>query len=142
MPPSRKEGEPFWTDQSRLALFGLYPTPGLLWHILPWSWLIDWFVGIGPVLDRISETAVDNLTVDYEYATFKKRVAESYQSEGFLNTSVGVKLIQAETLVERNVLQRSGSSNEFAALFSGEGMSLNQLAILAALGLAKTNVPR
>lgn len=142
MPASRKPGEPFWTDKSRLALFGIYPTPGLLWHVLPWSWLIDWFVGIGPVLDRISTTAVDNLQVQYEYATAKRTIVESYESEGVMLTQAGAKQLRAVTRVTRHTLQRSGSSNQFAALFSGEGLSLNQLAIIAALGLSKTKVPR
>lgn len=137
-------GSSFWTDKSRLALFGLFPTPGLLWHVLPWSWLIDWFVGIGPVLDRISETAVDNLEVDYEFATFKRTLVESYESEGRMSSTAsgGNFNLRAVTRVTRHVLQRSGSSNGFAAFFSGEGLTLNQLAILAALGLSKTNVPR
>jgi hypothetical protein len=49
------------------VLFGVAPTPQLLWDILPWSWLADWFTNIGDVVSNVSVNAVDNLVVRYAY---------------------------------------------------------------------------
>lgn len=58
---------PVWQSKALSVLFGVAPTPQLLWDILPWSWLADWFTNIGDVVSNVSVNAVDNLVVRYAY---------------------------------------------------------------------------
>jgi hypothetical protein len=49
-----------WTTKAVAALYGLRITPSTLWEVIPWSWLIDWWVNAGDVLSNLSSNAVDN----------------------------------------------------------------------------------
>lgn len=52
--------------QARLLL-GLKIDPEVLWNLAPWSWLVDWFVNIGPVLHNLSAFGQDGLVLRYGY---------------------------------------------------------------------------
>jgi len=56
-----------WTRRMTATLFGVRITPEVVWELLPWSWLADWFGNIGDVVSNASDPGVDNLTADYAY---------------------------------------------------------------------------
>jgi hypothetical protein len=60
------------TEASRIAtqarlLLGLKIDPEVLWNLAPWSWLVDWFVNIGPVFHNLSAFGQDGLVLRYGY---------------------------------------------------------------------------
>lgn len=57
-----------WNSRADAALFGVLPTPSLLWEVMPWSWLIDWFSNAGDIVSNASANAVSNETMDYAYS--------------------------------------------------------------------------
>jgi len=56
-----------WDAKARLALFGVLPTPDLIWSVLPWTWLLDWFSNLGDIISNFSENAVGNLTCERSF---------------------------------------------------------------------------
>ncbi|DAD51666.1 TPA_asm: maturation protein, partial [ssRNA phage Zoerhiza.1_31] len=137
-----------WDKRARLALFGALPTPELLWEVLPWSWLIDWFSNIGDVISNASQNAVDNLTCRYSFV-MKQVVTEteykcisSHKAFSVNNPPFSVAEWPAmsntwtttETITQK---MRAGGGNPFGLNVQLSSLSSYQLGILAALGLSR-----
>lgn len=56
-----------WRKRAVAQLFGLYPSPELIWELTPWSWLADWCSNIGDVLANLNNHAAENLAAKYAY---------------------------------------------------------------------------
>lgn len=59
--------EPLYELNKQLGL--VYPS--LIWDLIPWSWLIDWFVNVGKFIDRAWMRAYGEWNCSYAYATTK-----------------------------------------------------------------------
>lgn len=129
-----------WGDRAVSALFGLNPTPSLLWEVLPFSWLIDWFANIGDVLSNISENAAESLVSEYAYLMRTGKTIHSYQAWAKISTvpnhseysNVYASLSWTDTTKVRR------KATPFGFQVSELDLSARQLAILAALGLKMT----
>lgn len=136
-----------WEARARAALFGALPTPELLWEVLPWSWLVDWFVNVGDVMSNASVNAVDNLVALYSYIMTTERTTvtatcETSWQPKYNSTSPPTRIpgggvtLSSEYVKETKV--RLGGS-PFGLGISYSGLSARQLGILAALGLSRGN---
>lgn len=56
-------GSDRWTAKAKTVLSGGKFTPSLLYEVMPWSWLIDWFTNLGDIVSNFSSNAVDNETL-------------------------------------------------------------------------------
>lgn len=139
-----------WNARARLALFGALPTPELLWNVMPWSWLIDWFGNMGDVISNASFNAVDNLvslgaytmchtTEEICACTEVSRPGEHIESptppyivKKWDSVDFSYQSIQ---YTESKV--RIGGTNPFGLDAKLSGLSPYQLSILAALGLSR-----
>jgi len=140
-------GSSQWDRRARLALFGAVPTPELLWEVLPWSWLIDWFGNAGDVISNLSVNAVDNLVQNYHYtmkhvSTTTVLKSTSYQ-EGLDLRSFGswywptLEVDCTSTLFEESKV-RDGGGSPFGLNAKFSSLNAYQLSILAALGTSKS----
>jgi len=143
-------GSSLWNARARAALFGALPTPELLWEVLPWSWLIDWFSNVGDVVSNISPNAVDNLVMRYGFIMKHVLTKTEYQSDtsweganssfgGFGSVwKGGSHAFVSTSTVETKV--RMGGSNPFGLNVQLSSLSAYQLSILAALGISRGQV--
>lgn len=124
--------------QARL-LFGLEITPEVLWNLAPWSWLVDWFVNVGPLLSNVSSFQQDGLVMKYGYVM-------EYTSREFRRTTnaTGPKPGTKHPLIVSDAFRGTRKRREQASPY---GFGLNstsftnrQWAILGALGI--TRIPR
>jgi hypothetical protein len=144
-------GSSQWTRRAKLALFGALPTPELVWEVMPWSWLIDWFTNVGDVVSNASTNAVDNLVSDYAFVMRKV----TYQKDANVTTYMpGVshgdpytigRLVPAVSAsvnsTQKWVLKsRSGGGNPFGLGLQLSALTGHQLSILAALGISRSKV--
>lgn len=138
-----------WNARARAALFGVLPTPGLLWEVLPFSWMADWFGSVGDVLNNLSPNAVDNLVAHYAYVMRHLRVEHSVTASGscvaFHNQYGNDIPATSYSVIARGMSESKSRFPAFAGLafFPGGSpgpLSGRQTAILAALGLSR--VPR
>lgn len=65
-------GNTFWANVTRWEqeankLLGLRITPELLWNVVSWTWLLDWFLNVGDVITNISYLGRDGLVLRYGY---------------------------------------------------------------------------
>jgi hypothetical protein len=141
----------YWIDPARLGhrgipdryrfqltriAFGLDPSdPSLYYELMPWSWLIDWLVPIGPMLENFFNDNLDNLVADYAYISAHKVTDEEVKVTSTLVDGRVVGL-NSRRIIETK--QRYRASPYGFGFLLGD-LSPMQLAILAALGLTKLN---
>lgn len=92
--------------------------PSLVWDLIPWTWLTDWFVNVGDFIDRTWMKSYGEWNCSYAYVTYK--VTATWHGMTYLETCR--THIHPSTAIEANGL--SGFSNP-------------QWQILAALGLSR-----
>jgi len=147
-------GSSQWTARARLALFGAFPTPDLLYSVLPWTWLLDWFANVGDIVSNLSPNAIDTLYCNRSFimrhtvqevteqcdtwhsaaSTWDSHDTSRYgylgaQWSGFSGSFVSVD--KTETKV------RAVGGNPYGLNTQSTDLSPSQWSILAALGLSR-----
>jgi len=140
-------GSSQWDRRARTALFGASPTPELLWEVLPWSWLIDWFSNVGDVISNMSTNAVDNLVQNYAYTMKHVKTEVSLSSLSYHEASEPGSAahwpkneVHATSVYTVETKLRDGTGNPFGLNVKLPSLSTYQLSILAALGISRSKV--
>jgi len=124
--------------QARL-LFGLEVTPEVLWNLAPWSWLVDWFANVGPLLSNVSSFQQDGLVMKYGYVmetTTREFRRTSITSSPKANT-MHPGLVTDAFL---GIRKRREQASPYGFGLSSTAFTNRQWAILGALGI--TRIPR
>lgn len=127
-------GTPQWTRRAKAALFGLNPSPELLWEVMPFSWLIDWFSNTGDVISNMSENAAENLVASHAFV-----MAESNYDYvvNEVQPMAGGSNLEVTTTFNRVTKQRiRGNPYDFG--ITPTTLSGKQKLILGALGISRT----
>jgi len=64
---------PVLRKQMLLEKWGVLPTPADVYNIVPWTWLVDWFAGIGEYVDVIDTIRADDSLFNYGFITYCSR---------------------------------------------------------------------
>lgn len=126
-----------WKTKMLAYLFGLYPSPSVIYNALPWSWLADWFSNAGDVLENMDAGVADRCAADYVYvmrhhwARAQKSVTFALKGEGH-----GVKTFTSTTTVTNESKNRV-PGDPFGFSTAQKDLSGMQLSILGALGLSR-----
>lgn len=132
-----------WTKKAKLALMGGYPSPELLWEVMPWSWLIDWFTNFGDVASNLSYHPAENLISNYSFVmkhVKEETVATCHVSHPAQNSQYITVEAQDHTfrsIYKSEVKSRAGGANPFGLDVSWNSLTPYQLSIVAALGLSR-----
>lgn len=122
-------------NQARL-IYGLEIGPNVVWNLLPWSWLIDWLVNVGPVMENMNRFARDDLTLRYGYTMEHTRVTQTTKFPGLKAIESGstpkdpVFVLKGERKIRRK-------QSPFVLGLTGSEFTLRRAAILTALGMTK-----
>lgn len=132
-----------WTRKAKLALAGALPTPELVWEVLPWSWLVDYFFNAGDVFAGLSSGAVDPI-LRYSYVMEHTRTTTEHTCEswwtGANQPGVAIWPGGSFTFYSRSEIEtkvRTGGGNPFGLGVKLSSLSGSQLGILAALGVSR-----
>ena len=122
-----------------IDLLGLKITPSLVWELTPWSWLIDWFLNIGTVIENLSSLGLSNTILNYAYSTYRRKslLTVGLDLKNFLTASTGNTYqggYQFACQIDQKVRI---PASPFGFGIAGSSLSASQLAILSALGLAR-----
>lgn len=133
-----------WENRARRALFGANPTPSLLWEVLPWSWLVDWFSNTGDVLSNMSENAVDGTVAKYAHVMRHletKTVTEVSTTWAARTTGPTSTRFDGGSASCRRIVRTESKARAVATPYgfgvTYDGLSVRQTAILAALGVTR-----
>lgn len=122
-----------WRRRATYALFGLNPTPHLIWSVLPWTWLIDWVTNTGDVMSNLSENSAENLVAEYACVMGTRYERRTRHIDfGLPGGSRG----SCSAIVER-VSKARDVATPYGFGLTWEGFNPKQLSILAALGLTR-----
>jgi hypothetical protein len=115
-------------------------TPAVLWELAPWSWFVDWFAQIGQAIAAMEAGISNRVLSTYFYAmedasaTTKLSSVNITSVSGFIYQGPGRVISELSRRRRRRI-----RGNPFG--FSGSSSSalnVQQMGILAALGLTKT----
>jgi hypothetical protein len=120
--------------QARL-LYGLELTPEVLWNLAPWSWLVDWFANVGPLLHNVSAFQNDQLVLRYGY------VMDRHQRSSTVVSNVtrvnGNSLPDMYTEVYQVDWKKRVQATPYGFGVASSSFTNRQWAILAALGITR-----
>lgn len=122
----------YWKARAIQQLYGLYPSPSVIWEITPWSWLIDWWSSVGDSFANISSTMFDNLAAKYAYVM--GTTVQNVKFTGcnnYKNTPVTCTWNASFTRKSRV------AASPFGFGLAGADFSARQWSILGALGLTR-----
>jgi len=115
------------------AISGLKMDPVLLYKLIPYTWLVDWFAGVGGSLQRLQDMATDSVVSKYFYImrqrTFRYRLRSQFV------TSLGSH--DYSWYYGGTAKMRSAGSSPFGFNLTTGNLTGTQLSILGALGLSK-----
>lgn len=132
---------------SRLAaqMYGAYPSPSVVWELVPWSWLADWFANVGDVMSNLSPSeAADGLAASYAYVMRHRSRTVTYSGDtqyySKVNWDTGAKTMSSASATWKVVWETKTrtAASPYGFGLTWDGFSLRQLAILAALGISRS----
>lgn len=115
-------------------IFGLRVTPSMIWAIMPWSWLVDYFVDVKSVVDFASSGVEDCLICDWCYIV--KSQTEKYSCSSYVAVNVmpsGGAYLEAKRTYELTYKTRIHGTY-FGFRVKESDLNWRQQSILAALG--------
>lgn len=129
-------GKFFQAEHVNRILYGTDLSVSLLYELMPWSWLVDWFSSAGDSIANFSEDSADNLVADYAFVMGNIMTSDMYVVQG---KTVNGQVYEATQEYLTEVKQRTEATPygfyAIPPLLSGK-----QISILAALGFS--HLPR
>lgn len=119
--------------QRKLRLHGLYISPTLIYRVVPWTWLLDWFVNIGDNLQVLEDQLTARVASRYMY--LMRHTYDRYRYVLTLNFTSG-QTATVEKIGGVECQRRVQAASNFGFSIAPGGLSPMQLAILAALGIS------
>lgn len=127
-----------WNRRATRALYGANITPEVLWNVLPWSWLVDYFGNVGDIISNFSPTAVDRLTADYAYVMRTEERSLSWTVTGWVNNQDGQPCHLSLRGENATIAKARAVATPFGFGLNWDGLSAGQVGILTALGISRS----
>lgn len=128
-----------WTRKMYRRIMGWRVTPTMVWNAMPWTWLADYFTGLGQFMQAVSSGVADNLVAKYCYLmktkTWSHETACSQSIRTSANGSQG-KTVTAVT-TETWVTKTRVAASPFGFGIKQNSLNAKQIAIMGALGLSR-----
>lgn len=135
------------------TLLGLEPNPSIIYKLIPWSWLLDWFLSVGAIFGNMSLYAKYGVVAQYAYVMCRETL--TYKCPGHVSLHSG-RLSPSFQWVDPDWSWSGASSTTYefrqreAANPYGFGITYGSLSafqwsILVSLGLSrggKSSAPR
>ena len=128
-----------WKKKMLRRLMGARVTPDTVYQLLPWSWLADYFSGLGDFIKAVSPGVGDRLAADYCFVMRHSEYIASREANGMYQGSMSSGHYVTATCTSAHTSTRKMRSygSPFGWGIKQSSLSPKQLAILGALGLSK-----
>lgn len=130
------------------ALYGLDFDPSIIYKVIPWSWLLDWFLNIGTVIQNLYFRARWGVVAQYAYVMCSEKY--TYLAPGYVNLHTGTRQNIAGKQVwsgpdskmggvskTQYIFRQREVANPYGFGITFASLSAYQWSILAALGLSR-----
>ena len=130
-------------------LFGVTPSPEVVWNLTPWSWAADWVGNTGDVMTNISAFMSDGLVMQYGYMMEETKTIIEYvltplggvysEKSGDTGTLGRKPGVPARSCYQRytSTVKHRRKATPYGFGLNWDGFSPTQFAVLAALGITK-----
>ncbi len=136
LPPGPQDVQ--WTKAMIARIYGLNPSPYMVYNAIPWSWLVDWFTNLGDLIENLSPGVADRCAADYLYVMRQKETIRTQYSRGRFRGAAGVPNFTLEgTSTSRAFVKTRVMGNPFGFGANPNDLTGTQWAILGALGLSR-----
>jgi hypothetical protein len=115
-----------------ITALGLRINPSVVYKVTPWTWLIDWFVNVGDYVTRVQDMATDSI-VSREFYSMRHSVVRLEYRKRFSTMDGQSFDLKWYRYVETK--RRGSAESPFHFTLLPGGLSVRQMAILAAVGL-------
>lgn len=127
-----------WKKEVVRRLYGMRVTPSLVYNLMPWSWLVDYFTTLGDVMDNLSQGVEDRLIADYFYVMTMREQHISTTNEFVVGGSYGNPQTAVKTTAFSHIVRKQRAvGSPFGLGRSVSDLTPKQLGIMAALGLSR-----
>jgi hypothetical protein len=140
--------KPSWNDDPygvlSLDLLGLSPDPSIIYKLIPWTWLLDWFTSVGALLSNIYARVKYHVVAQYAYVMCSESF--TYSAPGYVTMHQGVRTGAQWSLPDRRhggitrtvyEFRQREVANPYGFGITFASLSSYQLSILVALGLSR-----
>lgn len=118
------------------VLLGTRVTPEVIWDLAPWSWLVDWKLGIGTALGSASMFSEDGLVIRYGYLMERNLTEVTYSQPSAVYSDFGDR-VPATFLTLRSETKKRRRATPYGFGVDLGSLSDSKWAILAALGMTR-----
>lgn len=113
-------------------------TPGVVYNLIPWTWLLDYFTNVGDFVDNTSQGMTDRLVADWVYVLMERTWKSERVIVQHVNTSEGGGSSAATIKGSLTISSKSRyAGSPFGFGVKESSLSPMQLSILGALGLSR-----
>jgi len=116
-------------------LLGTRLTPRLLWELAPWSWLSDWFVDTGSLINNLQSQILDGSVMWYGYVMAKQTKTDTYSLSGYKLKFPHVSPTLSQSFTAE--IKQRVRATPFGFGSSPNSFTMKQWSILAALGISR-----
>jgi hypothetical protein len=113
-----------------LDVLGVNSNPAILWNAIPWSFVVDWFVGVSQWLDRFKTSQLEPVTLIYDYCY-------SIHIKRLTTATCGFGTSGAQVTCQEDAYKRVRMVPDYWGLIKATGMNSREFLLAASLGLAK-----
>lgn len=113
-------------------LFGIRPTPDLLWKVTPWTWAIDWMSSSGAIIRNWDAFHNQGLVLHYGYVMETKQETTLWNLAGFRLSSQPLSHM-SDLSTQKSLVRRRATPYGFGA--NPASFTPFQNGIIAALGI-------
>jgi hypothetical protein len=128
-----------WTKMMQRRILGGYITPSDLYNLIPFSWMADYFSGLGNFFEAASSQIAERVVFEYAYVMRQVEVGSAKKGTQYvriakLNSIPGRAV--SSTCETRHVVKTRVRATPLGFGLSKEDLSPFQTSILGALGLS------
>lgn len=118
-------------------LYGLTPTPSVIYNMVPWSWLVDWFSNTGDILSNMDSGVADRLAADYFYVMRERKTIREHTAFQWYYDQIMNPIRHSTSGTSEAFVKTRLPGDPFGWNTSEDSLSSMQLSILGALGLSR-----
>jgi hypothetical protein len=121
-----------------LDALGVNLNPQIIWNAIPWSFVIDWVIGVNRWLGNLKQTNLGLKTVIHRWcwSVDVSRIIKTYKTVGSDNLYYKHAMIPVIEVTESAYKRDTAAPNIYGAL-TASGLSLNEIGLGASLSVSR-----
>jgi hypothetical protein len=136
LPPGPRDDQ--WNKALYRKIMGVdFMSPSQLYNMIPWSWLVDYFTGLGDFMSAVDAGVADRIWFDYAYTMHSEEYWKKAHHTTYYYSSKNGSVSSASS---KRTVSRTVKMRDFATPFGfglEDSLSDHQMSILGAMGYSR-----